>query len=111
MANLTLDRRITILQRASGVNAFNEPVDTWNTLTTVWSSVVPVLDGERLRAGETLAQKSNRFTIRHTSVVDGLNPRDRVVYDGKTFDINGIKELGRNQFLEITATARAESGT
>jgi len=44
-------------------------------------------------------------------VVDSVNPRDRIIYDSKTFDINGIKEIGRNEFLEITATARAETGT
>lgn len=111
MAHLNLDRRITILRRTSTVNTFNESDDTWTTLTTVWASVIPVSDGERLRAGETLAQKSNRYTIRHSSVVDSVNPRDRIVYDTKTFDINGIKEIGRNEFLEITATARAETGT
>lgn len=109
MPNPTLDRRITITRRSGGVNAFNEPADTWTNVTTVWASVTPVSDGERARADETLALKSSRFLIRWSSTVDAVDPRDRLVFDGSTYDINGVKKIGRKQFLEITATARAET--
>lgn len=109
MPNMSLDRRVAISRRSSTLNDFNEPVDSWSTLATVWASVVPISDGERLRAGETLAQKSSRFTIRWSATVDGVDPRDRIVFDGSTYDIQGVKKLGRKQFLEITATARAET--
>lgn len=105
-----LDRRVA-LRRATGgsVNDMNEPVEVWTTLATVWTNVVPVMDGERLRAGETLAQMQSRFTIRYSSVVADLDPRDRLQYNGREYDINGLKEIGRREFFEITATARAEA--
>lgn len=109
MANLTLDRRVTITRRSGAANAFNEPADTWSTLATVWASVTPVSDGERLRAGETLAQKSSRFLIRWSSAIASVNPRDRLSFDGATWDISGVKHIGRKQFYEITATARADA--
>lgn len=103
-----LDRRIVLKTRKAGTNAFGEPVDEWDTLATVWANVVPVSDGERLRAGETLAAKRSRFTIRYSSAVSGIDPRDQLVYDGRTYDIDGVKEIGRREMLEITASARAE---
>lgn len=103
-----LDRRIVLKRRKSGSNGFGEPVDEWAVLSTVWANVAPVSDGERWRAGETLASKLCRFTIRWAARVSVLDPRDQIDYDGRTWDIQGVKEMGRREFLEITAAARAE---
>lgn len=104
-----LDRRI-LLKRASGaLNSFGEPNGSWTTLGTLWANVAPVSDGERWRAGETLSFRLSRFTIRYSSVVASVDPRDVIEFDGRIYDIQGVKELGRRQFLEITAAARAES--
>jgi SPP1 family predicted phage head-tail adaptor len=104
-----LDRRISILRATGAADSFNEQVETWGTLAVVWAHAAPVQDAERQRAGETLASKSYRFTIRYSSDVADIDPRDRVVFDGRTYDVSGIKELGRREGLEITATARAET--
>lgn len=104
-----LDRRIVIQQATTAADSFNEPVQTWATLATVWAIAEPVSDGERQRAGETLASKSYRFTIRWSYDVFEIDPRNRVVFDGRTYDIQGVKEIGRREFIEITATARAET--
>ena len=96
------------MRRQSGADGFGEPVDEWSTLGVVWASVIPVSDGERWRAAETLASKLCRFTIRWTEFMSTLDPRDRIDYDGRTWDIQGVKELGRREFIEITAAARAE---
>lgn len=104
-----LDRRIALKRATSTANAFNEPVVTWTTIATVWASVMPVNDSERMRAGETLAAKQSRFTIRYSSRVADVDPRDRLTFDGRDYDINGVKEVVRREWLEITATARAET--
>jgi SPP1 family predicted phage head-tail adaptor len=103
-----LDRRIVLKRRKSGTNGFGEPVDEWFELARVSASVIPVNDGERWRAGETLASKLCRFTIRWAERVSVLDPRDQIDYDGRTWDIQGVKELKRREFIEITAAARAE---
>ena len=105
----SLDRRITIKRASATVDAFNEPAGSWATLATVWAGMKPVNDAERTRAGETLAQMQIRFTIRWSSVMATVDPRDRLMFDGRTFDINGAKEIARREYLEITATARAET--
>jgi SPP1 family predicted phage head-tail adaptor len=104
-----LDRRISILRATPAADEFNEQVETWGTLAVVWAHATPVMDAERQRAGETLASKSYRFTIRYSSQVADVDPRDRVTFDGRTYDVQGVKEIGRREGLEITATARAEA--
>jgi len=103
-----LDRRIVIQRASTSTDAFNEPVETFADLATVWASAKPVRDSERLANGQTLADISYRFVIRYSSTVADVNPKDRITFDDRTFDINAVKEIGRREGLEITATARAE---
>jgi SPP1 family predicted phage head-tail adaptor len=103
------DRRVTIRRATTTRDETNQPVEAWADLATVWANAKPVADGERLRAGETLGNKAYRFTIRYSTTVAAVDPLDRVVFDGRTYDVNGVKELGRREYLEITATARAET--
>jgi SPP1 family predicted phage head-tail adaptor len=104
-----LDRRIALKRASSTVNGFNEPVYSWATLATVWAQMVPVNDGERMRAGETLANMQARFTVRWSATTATVDPRDRLTFNGREYDINGVKLIGRNKHIEITATARAET--
>lgn len=104
-----LDRRIAVRRATTTTDAFNESVFAWGTLATVSARVEPVNDTEHWRAGETLASKLTRFTIRYSTTVANVDPRDRIQYGGREYDIQGVKELGRREFLEITASARAET--
>lgn len=103
-----LDRRIVLQRSTDARDAFNEPVKTWATLATRSASYEPLSDGERFRAGETAANASARFVIRWSAAVSDLNPRDRLTFDGDTWEIVRVKEMGRREGLEITAGARAD---
>lgn len=110
MQSAKLDRRIT-LQRFTFTTdeGSGEQVKTWSDLATVWANYKPVSDGEKMQAGEVSATLSARFTIRYDSAWADLSALDRVVFEGRTFDIFGTKEVdGRRQFLEITTSARSE---
>lgn len=104
-----LDRRIVLLRSFTAVDSFNSPIETWSPLVAVWASATPVSDGERMQAGQTLANKTYRFVIRYSTNTANLDPRDRLTFDGRTYDIQGVKEIGRRKYLEITAAARAET--
>ena len=103
-----LDRRITLQRFTSTTDTYNEPVLTWGTLATRWASYEPLSDGERFRAGETAADASARFVIRWSTDVSDLNPKDRLTFEGRTYQILHVKEVGRREGLEITAAARAD---
>jgi len=103
-----LDRRVTLERFTTTVDAFNEPVKAWGVLAARAASYHPLSDGERFRAGETAATASARFVIRYSAAVADLNPRDRLIFEGVTFQIVRVKEIGRREGLEITADARAD---
>lgn len=103
-----LDRRLTLQRYGITYNEDNEPVEGFADLATVWASVQYASDGERVRAAEVGATITIRFQIRYSSTVASVNPKDRVVYDGKVFDISAVKELGRREGLEISAAAAAD---
>lgn len=101
-----LDRRISIERATETTDAVGGVVQSW---LPVWSgisaSATPISDGERWRAGEVAAHVDMRFQIRWGF---GAEVTDRIVYDGRIYEIEGVKEIGRREGQEITAAARAE---
>lgn len=103
-----LDRRITVRRIAATVDAYNEPVGVPADHMTIWAAKKDISDRERLSAAEIGATITTRFTIRWSCKAAEITPKDLVLCDGRTYDIHGIKEIGRRRYLEITAAARAE---
>lgn len=103
-----MDRRVNVLRAAKSKDGFNADVLTWHPFASRWAEAVPVNDAERLRAGEVLGQKKYRFVLRSDPDTRTIDHRDRLTFDGLEYDINGVKEIGRREFVEITATARAQ---
>ncbi len=103
-----LDRKITLQRATVAPNEFNESVETWADLARVSAKYTPVADGERFRAGERAAEVQARFLIRWSSQVASVNPKDRLVFDGRIYAITNVKEIGRREGLEITAGGRGD---
>ena len=103
-----MDRRITIERASIAKDGFGAEVKTWAGFATVWAKSTPVSDGEKWRAGEIGATISHRFKIRWSQKLASLNAKDRLRFDGKVFEIHGVKEIGRRQHFEISASTRAE---
>lgn len=103
-----LDRRITLLRKSVTTGDFNDEVVTWSPIATVWAEKKDISDRERLQARETTAEITTRFRIRWSQVVRYVDPEHRIEYDGRTYEIFSVKEVGRRDGLEITAMARAE---
>jgi len=104
-----LDRRITIERYSRSFDGDNQPIEVWTPdADQIWASVEYASDGEKARAGQVGAVVSVRFQVRYSASLSTLNPKDRVVYEGKTFDIAAVKELGRREGIEISAAAQAD---
>jgi SPP1 family predicted phage head-tail adaptor len=103
-----LDRRITLQRATFAQDATGQQVPSWADLATVWAAKLNVSDGERMAASEVAAQIDLRFQIRWSTDVADLNAKDRVIFEGLTFDIAGTKELGRREGIEISASARSD---
>jgi SPP1 family predicted phage head-tail adaptor len=103
-----LDRRIVIQRATYGRDAVNAKTATWNTLATIWASYSAVSDGEKFASGQINANISARFVIRYSTGVADVNPKDRLQFDGKTYDIIAAKETERRRWIEITAATQAD---
>ncbi len=102
-----LDRRISIETRSVTRSASGEEVEAWATLATVWARVQPIGGREAYSAaaGQIAPTETSRFTVRWLASV---TLQDRISYNGKTWNIRNLAELGRREGLEITAEAIAQ---
>lgn len=106
-----LDRRVIIQRAATTTDDYNEPVQEWQTLVSVRAAKLEISDGERFRAGEVYSDKAVRFKVRWQKALERLDTSDRVIFEDRVYDIVAVKEIGRRDGIEITATARAEAPT
>lgn len=104
----SLDRRITIQRATYATSSLNTPIATWADLTTVWANITFRNAGEGEAGQQVRATLQTRFTIRYSSKVADVNPKDRLTFDGRTYDIKAVYELGRRQGMEIHAVARSD---
>lgn len=102
-----MDRRVQF--RRAVLTSGMEQVETWaDHGAAVWASRKDVRDSERMDMGQTIAVTVSRFTVRSSALTRGIGARDRFTCDGREWDILGIKEIGRRDRLEITASVRAD---
>lgn len=98
-----LDRRITLLRRDTTVDDWNQQVDTYTTVATIWAEVRDAGAKEREEADQKVTVRPKVFTIRHRSDVTTMH---RITYEGDTYEITGFTEIGRKEGLRIMAVAR-----
>ena len=103
-----LDRRLAILRAGLIDDGFQTVPGDFTTVATIWASREDVSDGERGRASGVSATATSRFQVRHSATSAAITPQDRLSEGGETFDILGIKQLGRRIGLEITGARRAD---
>jgi SPP1 family predicted phage head-tail adaptor len=103
-----LDRIVTFQRAVVSYNAFNEQIETWELLVKVSGGKRDASSSEGFRAQEVGAQLTTRFMVRRVPALADLNPRDRVIFDGKIYNITGVREPAdtRNAWLELDAVVR-----
>ena len=97
------DRRITVERYTTSTNAYGERVQTWSTLLTVWAELMKTGEGmtERITTSQDMPVQRLRFKIRSSSDSRGIKADDRVLYNSKDYNIQGIEEIGRNDQLVL----------
>jgi len=100
--------RVTLRRCETVTNDFGEAIPQWRDLAIVWAGKQDIRDSERIAAMEVGSTVTGRFQIRWSRRWLDLTPRDRLVFEGREFDITAIKEIGRREGIEITAAARTD---
>lgn len=101
-----LDRRLQVSRFIkTGDDAFGSSTGSWQNVGPVlFAGRKDISDAERLGAGVWDNLLVTRFTIRATEFGRTIRRTDRVIHEGFTFEISGIKEVpGGRGYLEITA--------
>lgn len=101
------NRRVTV-QRVTKHNTPSGLTETVSDICTVWAARKDASDSEKAAAGTIMSLVMSRFTVRSSEATRAIRPADKIKEGRLTFDIVGIKELGRRDFLEVTAQARLD---
>jgi SPP1 family predicted phage head-tail adaptor len=106
---LSFDRLITIQRRTVTQDGYGQEVETWTELAEVEASKVDLSGDEVPAAAQFAATVATRFRIRWDSELADLSPLDRIVYEGRTYDIKVVKEQQFKVGFEILTVAEADA--
>lgn len=103
-----LDQRVTLQQRASGVDVLGQESTTWETVAIVWANVEQIRGREFFAASQMQSETAARITIRYrTDVV----PTMRAVWRDQAHDITAVIDPGsRKETLELMCMAGVRDG-
>ena len=104
-----LDKAITIQSVSRTVDATGYDAPTWsNVVANVPASILAYRGSEAFTADQTIGEDRATFKIRYREDLTTLN---RIVYDGRNWDIVGVRPVGRREALEVDAIARSETAS
>jgi len=96
-----MDRRITIQRyEVVGNDGFGGQIIEWIDLGTVWAEVKQESGREFFAAAAIQSERKVVFRLRWMDVT----VLDRVSYGGRLHDIHEVRELGRQEGLELHTT-------
>lgn len=103
-----LDREIDLQTATTSTDADSgQEYQTWSG-DTVWAQWIPASAREAWRARQINSEIAGLFRIYDRSPRPAPNTT-QVVFEGKTYDVTGVTEIGRGEGLELEVVARAES--
>jgi SPP1 family predicted phage head-tail adaptor len=104
-----LDRRVQFRRFTATDDGF-AAVPSWADYgLPVWAERRFVSDREQVAAAQVAARITARFVVRWSDLTGAITPKDRLICEGREYDITGVKEIGRREGVEITAAARADT--
>lgn len=83
--------QITIQQRATGFDAAGQASGAWSDLVTMLANVVFLSGRELELARQKVANASHRV---EAYWYDGVNPKDRILFDGRYLYVSSIENVG-----------------
>lgn len=97
-----------MLQPTETTSEFNEPVVSYQAAGSLWMEAHDVSAREKYRSQEVQANVSTRFKVRYSDAAAAIDPTWRLVLDGKTYNITGVRESKMRRWIELDAVARTD---
>ena len=84
-------------------------IETWSDLATVWARRMPLRESESFAARQTGAVIECKYRIRFRRNISPLNRLvDTTLGENRVYEVHGVAPIGRNEGLDLLASARAE---
>lgn len=102
-------REVIVIEEAAETRSSSgQVIRTWATYATTRAAVEPLRGEEFFAARQMQSATTVKMRIRHIS---GLNPKMRVLHDGRYYEIEGIIDLGnRRRELQLMCKEREATG-
>lgn len=101
-----LDRRVTIERRGAPVDTgMTKKPGPWAYLADRAAEVIYSRGRETLANQGVEAELPVAFRVRFDSVTKTITVRDRLIYEGKPFDLKSVNEIGRRDGVELVGVA------
>lgn len=96
-----LDTKAVIQQPTEARNSLGEFTLTWSDWATRFIALLPLSGTETINALALEATVTHRVRMRYTA---GLQPKFRIIAEGRTFEIISVLEKGRRVEHELLVT-------
>jgi len=98
--------RVTLQRATTTQDDYGAYTETWTDLATVWGRNVVRWGKEADYAHQTEGVQRYEFEIRYYS---GLTPKDRLVWEGRAFDIIAVRNLdGLRKYHQVICEERIQ---
>lgn len=102
-----LRNKIVVQYETTGRDAYGGVTTSWATHATYWSSVLHIGGTETLASDQVRGNLQVQFTVRFDPSVSRITPDMRVIYDGRTFDIqSAVNDDEMSKMALITTVER-----
>lgn len=96
-----MTRKIRIERAVEVDDGLQTRPGSWDLLAEAWASYTPAPGAERFELRGKRAQVPVTFGVYWQSALADLSTIDRVVYDGRIYEIAGTNEIGSREGIEI----------
>lgn len=94
-----LDRIIEIQRRTTGLDLYGTPAEIWTTLTAMRAQLLKNATDDREGARGRTTDAVLTFRMYYLT---SLSLNDRLLYEGRQYEITGISEIGRRVGMDVT---------
>ncbi len=95
-----LDRELLIERVTTTIGEAGTPLEAWSTLTMLRGEIIEDKTSEEQREQGSSTERLITF---RTRFYPGLTVADRLTFEAQTFNLTGVKEIGRRRELELQA--------
>lgn len=104
-----LDRRITVQRQGEATDdGYTTQPGALEDYCTRWASWKPANGRETFEAQGREALAGGTFWLRWDSLSSGISTTDVVLFEGRTWDIAAVQQIGRREGVELIVVAGDE---